>query len=247
VIAGDLRQTQSWFGYAKGGPEAQLLAGFETGSEPLEKRECLEGLGYKRRLSEATLLDLVRLYPDSGEHRSAICQIVCKSDRALARPLLSDLSRREALPFFQCLHWFAREDIPEWEAPILAWAERIEELETFRFFTYVLEALHVDRGAYLARFTGNPQAGIRSDALYALGKIKDRPRYLACFVEGLQDADSNVVRTALQALAGLEDPSLLPHYRQLVERFPVEEAYVLSNLDRRLAEFGLSRETLRDR
>jgi len=43
------------------------------------------------------------------------------------------------------------------------------------------------------------------------------------------------------ALVGVKDPALIPHYRRLAARFPVERDCVLVNLDHRFKEFGLSR------
>ena len=58
------------------------------------------------------------------------------------------------------------------------------------------------------------------------------------------DADSTVVHAALQALSGSADRSLLPHYRSVAERYPVERDYVLANLDHRLKELGMTRQAL---
>ena len=60
----------------------------------------------------------------------------------------------------------------------------------------------------------------------------------------LSDEDSTVVHAALQALAGLNDRSLLPHYRSVAERYPEERDHVLVNLDHRLKELGTSRAAL---
>jgi hypothetical protein len=60
----------------------------------------------------------------------------------------------------------------------------------------------------------------------------------------LGDEDSTVVHAALQALQGLKDRSLLPHYRRVAERYPEERDYVLVNLDHRLKELGTTRAAL---
>lgn len=80
--------------------------------------------------------------------------------------------------------------------------------------------------------------------MHALGKVPDRQLHLHCFVAGLNDDDGTVVHAALQALRGLKDHSLLPHYRRVAERYPEERDYVLVNLDHRLKELGLSRAAL---
>jgi hypothetical protein len=244
VISGDLLQSTSWFGYVKGGTEVQLLAGLQASNDAREEQDNLDGLLSKRRLTQPTLLELIQRYADRAEHQATVCRIVCKSDAALARPLLATLAPRDPLTFFQCLHWYARDRIPEWEQLILSCAGHMDNEETFRFFTYVLEQLGVDQGMHLIPYTRSPQAGIRTQAFYALGKLQDKKRFLACFIEGLHDTETAVVRTALQSLSGVPDPSLLPHYQQVSERFPVEQDYVLSNLNRRLEELGTSRANL---
>lgn len=245
VIAGDLLQKgPTWFGYTRGGPERELLAGWLGSANPQTAREHLAGLLAKKRLSDATLDVLTQHQQSAREHRSLICQIVCKHDHAKARPLLAELAAQEPLAFLQCLHWFARDHAPQWRRDVLAMASRIADVETFQFFTYVLEALPVDRVAILAPFTGHEHAAIRGQALYALGKVPDRQQHLHCLVAGLNDEDSTVVHAALQALEGIKDPSLLPHYRRIAERYPQERDYVLANLDHRLKEFGTTRAAL---
>ncbi|WP_431265900.1 hypothetical protein ACQ859_11555 [Roseateles chitinivorans] len=173
-----------------------------------------------------------------------ICQIVCKHAPGKAQALLAVLAVQEPLAFLQCLHWHARDQVPDWQAEVLTIAERIADLDTFRFFTYVLEALPVDRGAILTPFVRHEQAGIRRQAMHALGKVPNRQLYMDSFIAGLGDEDSTVVHATLQALDGLKDRSLLPHYRRVAERYPEERDYVLINLDHRLKELGLSRAAL---
>ena len=244
VISGDLGRGAAWFGYVPGGPETQLLDGFLTATDPQIAQEFLAGLLSKRRLAAPTLVELAALRTDAAAQRATICQIVCKSDPGMARPLLAELAQRDPLSFFQCLFWYARDEIAQWQTQILSLAGRLQDEETFRFFTHVLEPLAVDRGAVLAPFTRSEDSAIRAQAFYAMGKVADRSRYLDCFIAGLDDPDNHVVRNTLQALAGLKSTALVPSYRTLARRFPVERDYVLSNLDWLLRELGLSRADL---
>lgn len=245
VIAGDLLQKgPCWFGYTRGGPEAELLAGWLGSEDAQTGKEYLAGLLSKRRLSDATLDTLAAHQSEDGELRSLVCQVVCKHAPGKAQRLLAVLAAQEPLAFLQCLHWHARDHAPMWRAEVVAIADRIADVETFRFFTYVLEALPVDQGAILAPFARHEQAGIRRQAMYALGKVSDRQLHLNCFIAGLGDEDSTVVHAALQALNGFKDRSLLPHYRRVAERYPEERDYVLVNLDHRLKELGTSRAAL---
>jgi hypothetical protein len=245
VIAGDLLQKgPSWFGYARGGPEVELLGRWLESKDGHTAQEHLAGLLFKKRLSAATLDSLAQHRPSAWDHRSLVCQTVCKHDHAKAQPLLAELAAQEPLAFLQCLHWYARDYAPQWSGEVLAAGSRIADVRTFQFYTYVLEALPVDRGPILAPFTRYEQAGIRRQALYALGKVPNRKPHLDCFVAGLNDDDGTVVHAALQALAGLTDRSLLRHYRRVAERYPQERDHVLVNLDHRLKEFGTSRAAL---
>lgn len=241
VIAGDLLEQSSWFGYVRGGPEEQLLAGFKGSNDPEIQQEYLDGLLAKRRLTSSTLRELAHSHPATQEQRSTICKIVCKSDDELAKPLLEDLAEQDPLSFFQCMHWYAGDKIRRWQELILSMSEKIKDKKTFEFFTYVLEKLPVDGAPYLLPFTRHAESSIRTQAFYALGRSPSKSRYLSCFFSGLDDADNNVVRTTLQALAGLKDRALVPHYRKLAQRFPEEKDYVLTNLDHRLAELKVSR------
>lgn len=245
IIAGDLLQKgPSWFGYTRGGPEVELLAGWLDSEDAQTAQEYLAGLLSKKRLSDATLDALAQHRRSALESRSLVCQIVCKHDHTKAQPLLAELATQEPLAFLQCLHWYARDHAPQWKVEVLAVASRISDLQTFQFFTYVLEALPVDRGPILVPFTRHEQASIRRQALHALGKVPNRQTLLHCFVAGLGDDDGTVVHAALQALKGLKDRSLLPHYRRVAERYPEERDYVLVNLDHRLKELGTSRAAL---
>jgi hypothetical protein len=134
-----------------------------------------------------TLSALLQPRSDALEHRSLVCQVVCKNDPVKAEPLLAELAAQEPLAFLQCLHWYARDHATRRQNEILAVADRIADLETFQFFTYVLESLPVDRGTILAPFARHEQAGVHRQALYALGKVPDRRPHLHCFIAGLAD------------------------------------------------------------
>lgn len=245
IITGDLLQVgPTWFGYTRGGAEAKLLAGWLDSGDAQTSREYLAGLYSKRQLSDVTLDALVARQAGMEAHSALVCQIVCKHDPVKARPLLTVLAAQEPLAFLQCLHWHARSYAPQWQAQVLAMANGITDLETFRFLAYVLEALPVDRGPILAPFTRHGQAGVRRQAPYALGKVAHRQPYLHCFIAGLDDEDGAVVHAALQALSGLKDRSLLAPYRRVAERYPQERDHVLANLDLRLKEWGTSRAAL---
>ncbi len=245
VINGDLLQKgPSWFGYTRGGPESELLAGWLAADNGLAAEEYLKGLLSKAHLSDATLDSLTQPHAREWNLRSLACQVVCKHAPDKAQALLAELAEHEPLAFLQCLHWYAQKQAPQWQSEVLAIADHIRDLETFRFLTNVLELMPIDRGPVLAPFAHHAEAGFRRQALYALSKLSDRKPYLQSFISGLGDADSTVVHVALQALKGRVDRSLLPHYRSIAERYPIERDYVLANLDHRLKELGMTRQAL---
>jgi hypothetical protein len=245
VIAGDLLQEgPSWFGYTRGGPEITLLTEWLASEDEHTAQESLAGLLFKKLLSDATLDTLIQHRHNAREHLTLVCQIVCKHDYAKAKPLLAELATQDSMAFLKCLHWYARHYVPHWKNEVLAVASDIGDLQTFQFFTYVLEGLLIDHGPILVPFTRHEQPGIRRQAIYALGKVPDRQSYLHCFKEGLGDDDSTVVHATLQALNGLKDRALLPYYRLVAERYPEERDYVLANLDHRLRELGTTRAEL---
>ncbi len=53
-----------------------------------------------------------------------------------------------------------------------------------------------------------------------------------------------MVHSTLQALSGVKDKKLLNHYKQIAERFPIEQDYILANLNHRLADYGLTNKTI---
>ena len=80
------------------------------------------------------------------------------------------MSAQEPLAFPQSLHWYTRDQARQWKAAVLAIDDRVADVETFRLFTYVLEALLVERGPVLSPFTSHEQVDMRRQVLYALGK-----------------------------------------------------------------------------
>lgn len=241
AIAGELFETPTWFGYVPGGSPDDLLAGFRGAPDEPTAQDFLAGLLAKPQL-QPVIVDALLRHPAAGAaQRAALCRVVCKSDFARAEPLLAVLAQEDPLAFLQCLHWYAGDRLAQWEGTLLGPGLRIDEDKAFAFFTYVLEKLDVDRAAYLMPHVRSGCAGVRAQAFYALGKVADKAKYVDCFVLGLADESTQVVRNTLQALKGVRDPALIPRYRALAARFPVERDYILVNLDHRFKEFGLSR------
>lgn len=245
VISGELMDDSAgWFGYQIGGTEEELLSRFISSIDFQEKEDCLNGLLNKRKLKDQTLNDIERLIDANPAHQNKLIQIICKSDYDLAKPHLTELLKTDLLACFHFIYWYARDRAMEWLKAIETHAFRIEDEETFRFFTYLLKETETDYGNLIAPFASHPIAEIRVQSFYTLGQLENKTDYIEIFIEGLRDQSNRVIHSALQALSELKDKRLLASYKDLAEKFPVEKDYILANLNYRLAEYGLTTKTI---
>lgn len=245
VISGDLiKDTPSWFGYCKGGTEEELLASFIDSKNIDEKSDNLNGLLNKNHLSSQTVNQIENLIVNNFEPQKTLIQLLCKSSYEKAKPHLIDLIKTDLCAVFQFIYWYAKNKSHEWTNIIEENIQRIDDEETFRFCTYLLKETNSDIGKLIEPFTKNINENIRVQAFYTLGQLKNKKDYLECFIEGLKDNSNWVVHSTLQALSNVIDDRLLQHYRQIAEKFPTEQDYILVNLNHRLAEYGLTNQTI---
>lgn len=245
IISGELkRDDASWFGYQKGGPEEDLLSDFINAADPESKKDNLIGLSYKKTLKAPTLDKIEQLLNTSEVYQKDLLEILCKNSYQKAKPYLLALAKSDLLSVFQNIYYHAREKSGEWVSFIEQNINRIDAEETFRFCTYLLIESKTEYGHLVIAFTRHHDAKIRALAFYALGKLKNKKDYLPNFTEGLNDSSNHVIHTTLQALSDVKDESLLPYFKNLAEKFPVEQDYILSNLNHRLADYGLTNETI---
>lgn len=245
VISGELiKDGPSWFGYDKGGSEEALLASFVAANHLDEKRDNLNGLLNKNKLSDHSINQIESLIIAHAEPKKTLVQLLCKSDYEKAKPYLVDLIQTDLDGVFKFIFWYAKDKSKEWLPVIEANVHRIDDAETFRFCTYLLEETNIDFSTFIVRFTKNINEEIRIQAFYILGQLKNKKDYLFCFIEGLKDHSNRVVHATLQALSDVKDEKLLEHYKYLAKKFPVEQDYILINLNHRLAEYGLTNKTI---
>ena len=76
-------------------------------------------------------------------------------------------------------------------------------------------------------------------------KARKESNILTPSYKGLQESDSKVLNKVILALSKVKDKRLLPYYKQIAKRFSKDENYILSNLEPRLAYFGLTIEEAR--
>lgn len=245
VISGELiKGSPSWYGYNRGGSEEELLTTYISSNDLEEKKDCLNGLLNKNSLKEQTKNKVEKLIETSSEYKSTLIQLICKSDYERSKPYLIKLVETDLLAVFQFVYWYAKDKSKEWLNVIEENIQRIEDDETFRFCTYLLTETKEDIGNLILPFTKNSKDHIRVTAFYTLGKLKNKKDYIDTFIEGLKDDSNRVIHSTLQALSEIKDNRLLEHYKFLAENFPVEKDYILVNLNHRLAEYGLTNQTI---
>ena len=247
VISGQLLDDRpTWFGYHRGEPAEVLLNEYEYTTNRKTQTDCLEGVYHKKPPLEPALLDKIeKLIALNNDDRTFLIEILSQSSYERAKPYLQDLVNKDPKKVFQFVWWYAKDHCAEWVSVVKELLPTITDERTFDFATYLLTEGDDNFEEVILPFTDDENPQIRSTAYYTLGKNKKKEQYLDIFIKGLQETDTGVLCTVMQALSGVEDKRLLPYYKAIAKRFPEEKDYVLSNLEYRLASFGLTIEEAR--
>ena len=247
VISGQLIDDRpTWFGYHRGEPAEVLLNEYEHTTDRKTQTDCLEGVYHKKPPLEPALLDKIeKLIALNNDDRDFLIEILSQSSYERAKPYLQDLVNKDSKKVFQFVWWYAQDHCADWVSVVKELLPTITDERTFDFATYLLIEGDDNFEEVILPFTDNENPQIRSTAYYTLGKSKKKEQYLDTFIKGLQETDTGVLCTVMQALSGVEDKRLLPYYKAIAKRFPEEKDYVLSNLEYRLASFGLTIEEAR--
>ena len=247
VISGQLIDDRpTWFGYHRGEPAEVLLNEYEHTTDRKTQTDCLEGVYHKKPPLEPALLDKIeKLIALNNDDRDFLIEILSQSSYERAKPYLQDLVTKDPKKVFQFVWWYAQDHCADWVSVVKELLPTITDERTFDFATYLLTEGDDNFEEVILPFTDNENHQIRSTAYYTLGKSKKKEQYLDTFIKGLQETDTGVLCTVMQALSGVEDKRLLPYYKAIAKRFPEEKDYVLSNLEHRLASFGLTIEEAR--
>lgn len=247
VISGQLLDNRpTWFGYHRGEPAEVLLNEYEHTTNRKTQTDCLEGVYHKKPPLEPTLLDKIeKLIALDNEDRTFLIEILSQSSYERAKPYLQDLVNKDPKKVFQFVWWYAKDHCADWVSVVKELLPTITDERTFDFATYLLTEGDDNFEEVILPFTDDENPQIRSTAYYTLGESKKKEQYLDTFIKGLQETDTGVLCTVMQALSGVEDKRLLPYYKAIAKRFPEEKDYVLSNLEYRLASFGLTIEEAR--
>ena len=247
VISGQLMDdSPTWFGYHRGEPAEELLNEYEQTTDRKTQTDCLEGVYHKKPPLEPALLDKIeKLIALDNEDRTFLIEILSQSSYERAKPYLQTLVTKDPKKVFQYIWWYAQDHCADWVPAVKELLPTITDEETFNFATYLLTEATDDFEEDILPFTDNVNPQIRSTAYYTLGESEKKEQYLDTFIKGLQETNTGVLRTVMQALSKIDDERLLPYYKQIAKRFPEEKDYILSNLERRLASFGLTVEEAR--
>ena len=247
VISGQLIEDRpTWFGYHRGEPAQVLLNEYEHTTNRKTQTDCLEGVYHKKPPLEPALLDKIeKLIALNNDDRGFLIEILSQSSYERAKPYLQDLVTKDPKKVFQFVWWYAKDHCADWVSVVKELLPTITDERTFDFATYLLTEGDDNFEEVILPFTDNENPQIRSTAYYTLGKSEKKEQYLDTFIKGLQETDTGVLCTVMQALSGVEDKRLLPYYKAIAKRFPEEKDYVLSNLEYRLASFGLTIEEAR--
>ena len=242
VISGQLLDDRpTWFGYHRGEPAEVLLNEYEHTTDRKTQTDCLEGVYHKKPPLEPALLDKIeKLIVLNNEDRAFLIEILSQSSYERAKPYLQDLVTKDPKKVFQFVWWYAKDHCADWVSVVKELLPTITDERTFDFATYLLTEGDDNFEEVILPFTDNENLQIRSTAYYTLGESKKKEQYLDTFIKGLQETDTGVLCTVMQALSEIDDERLLPYYKAIAKRFPEEKDYILSNLERRLASFGLT-------
>ena len=223
-----------------------LLNEYEHTTDRKTQTDCLEGIYHKKPPLEPALLDKIeKLIALNNEDRDFLIEILSQSSYKRAKPYLQDLVTKDPKKVFQFVWWYAKDHCADWVSVVKELLPTITDERTLDFATYLLTEGDDNFEEVLLPFTDNENPQIRNTAYYTLGESKKKEQYLDTFVKGLQETDTGVLCTVMQALSEIDDKRLLPYYKAIAKRFPEEKDYVLSNLEHCLASFGLTIEEAR--
>lgn len=235
------------YSFTLSGSVDHILGVYLSTDEIETKHQCLKGLLKKNTLDSETLdILLKQFYLTKGTEKQTLLQILTKFDYNRAYESLVAYSIENLLAVFQFVYWYAKDKSADWLGLIEENVSRINDDETFRFCTYLLKEMNIDYGSIIVPFTSHLDENIRVSAYYSLGQLGNKKDYLEIFILGLNDKANKVIHITLQALDGVNDKRLLKHYKNIAARFPVEQDYILVNLNHRLKAFGLTNETIKE-
>lgn len=246
ITAEDCEVNNDLFSYTLSGVVSHILDVYKSADDEEIRQQCLLGILKKKNVDSEILDVLEQEYKsNTGEIQKSLLQVLIKFDYNRAYPYLIDFAEKDLLTVFQFVFWYAKDKSADWLEFIKNNIDKINDEETFNFCTYVLKEMNIDYSSVLIPFTSHENEEIRVTVYYSLGLLKNKQDYLEVFIKGLNDKANRVVHITLQALSEIKDERLLFHYKNIAERFPKEQDYILVNLNHRLKDFGLTNKTIK--
>ena len=133
---------------------------------------------------------------------------------------MQDLVTEKPKKVFQYIWWYAQDHCAEWVSVVKELLPTITDERTFDFATYLLTEGDDNFEKVILPFTDNENPQIRSTAYYTLGKSKKKEQYLDTFIKGLQETDTGVLCTVMQAFLGWKTNAYYPITKAIAKTFP---------------------------
>ncbi|MCO7223292.1 SMI1/KNR4 family protein [Pleionea sp. CnH1-48] len=243
IIAGWLLQDgPSWFGYSMGGDAEQLLAVFNSTKDRRKREDALYGFAKLDAVSIKSCEQLLAIAKSRETNVSDIAlKMLCRFSYSMAIDELKfsiESDDVSCLNACQSIFWYAKEHAGQWSGLLKRRLKTVNDPELLRFITYLLQETDIDYGKEISRFCQHERVSSRVTAFHYLGQLSNKSTYIEVFLSGLRDESPKVVHATLQALNTVKDKRLLEAYREIIERFPIDEHSIHINLEHRLQENG---------
>lgn len=178
-----LGKRAGWFGYRRGGTEAELVAGFRAATTSQQQREYLIGLTRLLAVSPATLDQLTHACtsPDAEVSVQAL-QCLTQFDYSRARLLLKARWLTDPLGVAQFVHWYAKEHAEDWVTEIITvFTTPNPDPELFDFATYLAQNCATDLTKLIQPFIMHPNPMLSKQAAYIVQKMaENQPSIWQC-------------------------------------------------------------------
>ena len=265
IIEGNLQDTHAWFGYQMGGTESDLMQKYQHTQEHQLKYQILEGLNFKKNLTQNTLQQLLAHYPtENNDNQIMILSLVSKHDPQGATPYLEELFKTQLNAAVKLIHWYIKDDLIHWISRIYEYLHQINDEETFRFACYILQKDQQQQFDALKPFAYHPDLDIQKTVFYTFSFLNDKSDFENEFLHGLDADEPSLLIQVLQAMQGLKTPAILKKLRDLVLKFPYQEVepdedgiryysndtdklvYISSNIASVLEEYNLNHHSIQE-
>ncbi|HEX9061796.1 MAG TPA: SMI1/KNR4 family protein [Clostridia bacterium] len=232
-----------WFGMKMGGDDTELTRVFMGSEDEVCRIDSINGMYKLPALSSETIKFLQELCCNaSNKIKITALGLITKHCFSKAKPFLMQLlesnEEDQRLIALKYIHWYADKNVIEMIDTVKGLLTTTTNPENFKFITYILEKGNFNDISVYIPFFYNADKEIRKSAIYTVGKSSEKGKYLTDFINCLHDEEPWVVHTTVQALNGLTDTSLIPHFEELLEKYKTNEFYIRSNVKLCLEKYG---------